>query len=224
MSDPILVVERVGQACEPVIVIDNFAPDAEGLREHAARIRYTRGAHYYPGIRGPLPNAYLERLPSLAIGALHEALGQFGKIDLIDASFSIVTTPPDELTVAQRLPHCDAFERNRFAMVHYLSLDSSGTAFFRHRSTGFETLDRERASIFFPQLDAEIRYRGPPAPGYVTDGAPLFERILAVPARFNRTVFYRSWLLHSGIIAPQADLSPDPAIGRLTVTAFFTVD
>ncbi|WP_447406945.1 DUF6445 family protein, partial [Clostridium perfringens] len=77
---------------------------------------------------------------------------------MVDASFSIVTTPPEKLDVRQRVPHCDAFRADRIALVHYLAPEGGdGTAFFRHRSTGFETIDEERAPIFFGQLDAEFR-------------------------------------------------------------------
>lgn len=219
-----MAIEEVGRAREPVIVIDDFAPKPEALRAEAGRIEFSPGINHYPGIRAPLSAGYLEMLEAVAKAHVAQALGGVDRIRILDASYSIVTTPPDALTVAQRLPHCDAFERNRFAMVHYLSSDPSGTAFFRHRSTGFETIDRERAGIFFPQLEAEIRYRGPPAPGYVSEASSLFERIFAVPALFNRAVFYRSWLLHSGDIAPQAGLSPDPVEGRLTITAFFSAE
>ncbi|MBN8806763.1 MAG: hypothetical protein J0I47_00775 [Sphingomonas sp.] len=219
-----MIVERVGNTREPVLVIDDFVPDAEALREYASKVEYAVAANHYPGIRADLPAGYLQALRSLATPPLSEALGRPPAIDVIDASFSIVTTPRDELTVAQRLPHCDAFEPNRFAMVHYLSSDTGGTAFYRHRSTGFETVDRQRAAILFPHLEAEIRHRGAPAPSYVADGAPLFERMLDVSARFNRAIFYRSWLLHSGSVAPEAELSADPATGRLTVTAFFAAD
>ena len=51
---------------------------------------------------------------------------------------------------------------------------------------------------------------------YIRGDTALFERTASVAARFNRAIFYRSNLLHSGDIAADAGLSPDPRRGRLT--------
>lgn len=58
---------------------------------------------------------------------------------------------------------------------------------------------------------------------YIAGDTPYFERIALGQARYNRALLYPSFLLHSGAIAPDAVLSPDPALGRLTVTAFLFV-
>jgi hypothetical protein len=135
-----------------------------------------------------------------------------------------VTTPRAALSVSQRLPHCDAYDAKRIALVHYLAPDDrDGTGFFRHRSTGFESVDARRAAIYPDQLDAELRHRGLPPAGYWTGDGALFERIFAVEARYNRAIVYPSFLLHSGLIGADAPLSPDPASGRLTVTGFFSI-
>ncbi|WP_260583889.1 DUF6445 family protein [Sphingopyxis sp. PET50] len=42
-------------------------------------------------------------------------------------------------------------------------------------------------------------------------------------ARYNRALLYPSALLHSGAIGADAPLSPDPRVGRLTVTAFLSI-
>ena len=64
------------------------------------------------------------------------------------------------------------------------------------------------------------RARGPPPAAYIAGDTPLFERFEHVEARYNRALVYRSMLLHSGAIGPDASLSADPSTGRLTVTAF----
>lgn len=213
---------RVGREAQPVVVIDDFAPDPDALRTAALATPFGPAAHHYPGIRGDLPATHLaDQLPKMA-----EAIAHIldGGATVIDASFSIVTSAPENLSVQQRLPHCDAFDRGRIALVHYLAQDNAdGTAFFRHRSTGFEMVDRARSAIYLDQLDAELRHGGPPAPGYVTGDTTLFERVAVVEARYNRALIYPSWLLHSGAIGPDTDLSSDPATGRLTVTAFLSV-
>ena len=216
-------IETIGREREPLVVIDDFATDPDALRAFAIGAEFGPAAHHYPGIRAPLPDDYLPTQLRGVATVLADAFGAAGPIDVIDASYSIVTTRPEDLAVGQRLPHCDAHARNRIALIHYLSPDGGGTAFFRHRSTGFETVDERRAAIYTDQLAAELRHGGPPPAAYIAGDTPLFERTMLAEARYNRALFYRSCLLHSGAIAPNAALSSDPAAGRLTTTGFLSV-
>ena len=216
-------VRSIGREAQPLVVFDQFAADPDSLRRSAAAATFGPAANHYPGVRADLPTGYLAGQWPAITAAIALAYGHRGPVRLIDASFSIVTTPADALSVRQRLPHCDAFGADRVAMVHYLSPSiAEGTAFFRHRSTGFETIDDRRASIFFDQLDAELRHGGVPE-GYVAGDTSLFERTFLAEARYNRAVLYRSSLLHSGAIGASSELSADPATGRLTVTAFLAM-
>lgn len=224
MNSPDITVRMIGIEAQPLIIIDNFAPDPDALRAAAMTARFGPAGHYYPGLRAPLPSGYFGDQQPIIDGLVGEVFGLPGQARVIDASFSIVTTPPKALSIKQRLPHCDAFGAERIALIHYLSpAGGDGTAFFRHRSTGFETIDETRAPTFFERLDAELRDGRAPGASYMTGDTPLFERTMIADARYNRALIYRSYLLHSGAIAPDAALSPDPAIGRLTVTAFLTV-
>lgn len=224
MTAPSFTVHHVGREAQPVVVIDDFAPDPDTLRAAALEAPFGPALQHYPGVRAALPDSYIPAQRTVLAQVLGPMLGRAGAVGLVDASFSIVTTPPEALEIRQRIPHCDAFGAERIALVHYLAPSGGdGTAFFRHRSTGFETIDEERAPIFFGQLDAEFRYGGLPPARYVTGDTNLFEQTLAVEARYNRALVYPSYLLHSGAIAPDAVLSSDPALGRLTVTAFLSV-
>jgi hypothetical protein len=215
-------VEQVGDEAQPLVTFDGFAADPDALRGFAAAAAFEPGRQHYPGVRAALPETYLTgQLPAIASAA--QAFGRVGLVEVIDASFSIVTTSPGALSVPQRLPHVDAFDEDRIALVHYLSHCSGGTAFYRHRATGFETVTETRREIFFRHLDTELRHGGPPAPAYIDGDTPLFERIHAAEACYNRALLYRSWNLHSGAIAADAPLSADPAEGRLTVTAFLRI-
>lgn len=218
-----IVVSKIGREQQSLITIDGFAPDPDALRAAAAAARFEPAAEHYPGIRAPLPTSYLrDALPSIA-AALTSVFGHCRRIDVIDASFSIVTTSPVALTVQQRLPHVDAFGPERIALVHYLSLGGGdGTAFFRHRATAFETIDAARSRSYFTRLAAELGEGAPPA-AYIAADSALFERTAVAEARYNRALLYRSCLLHSGAITPDAVLSSDPAVGRLTITAFLSV-
>lgn len=216
-------VGSIGDEAQPLAVLDGFAANPDALRAFAAAAAFEPGRQHYPGVRAALPETYLaEQLPLIATAAV-EAFGRSGPIEVIDASFSIVATATDALSIAQRLPHVDAFDEDRIALVHYLSPRRGGTAFYRHRATGFETVTEARREIFFRHLDTELRHGGPPAPAYIDGDTPLFERIHAAEACYNRALLYRSWNLHSGAIAADAALSADPAEGRLTVTAFLRI-
>lgn len=221
MTRPVITVRRIGAEAQPLAIVDGFAPDPDALRAAAAATPFGAAAHYYPGLRAPLPPLYWAAQQATVAAALAQALDDARAPRLLDASFSMVTRSPAALTRAQRLPHCDAHSPDRIALVHYLALGAAdGTAFFRHRSTGFETIDADRRGAYQARLDAELR-EGGGLPGYIAGDTPLFERTAAVEARYNRAVLYRSFLLHSGAIAPDAALATDPARGRLTVTAFF---
>lgn len=217
-------IDTLGAEAQPLVLLDDFAADPDALRAFAVAAPFEPARNHYPGVRAALPPAYLAaQLPIIAAAAA-EAFGRRGPIAVIDASFSIVSTPAAALTVPQRLPHVDAFTADRIALVHYLSPGASdGTAFFRHRATGFETVTEARRDLFFRHLDTELRHRGPPPPGYIDGDTALFERVHAVPAVCNRALLYRSWNLHSGAISPDAPLSADPAEGRLTITAFLSI-
>ncbi len=219
-----LRIESIGTEAQPLVILDDFAPDPDGLRSAAQAADFTRALNHFPGVRAVLPADYLAtQLPIIAAAAA-EAFGRTGPITVVDASFSIVSTPTGELTVPQRLPHIDAFTEDRIALIHYLSPEGGdGTAFFRHRSTGFETVDETKRELFFRHLDIEMRHRGVPPPEYVLGDTPLFECIRSEPARYNRALLYRSWNLHSGAISPDNVLSADPGAGRLTVTGFFSI-
>lgn len=221
---PDIVARRIGKEQQPVVIVDGFHPDPDSLRAAAAATEFTSAQRHYPGVRATLPPDYFEQVRPVLVPVLRQVFGH-AAIDLLDASFSIVTTAPQNLELEQRLPHVDAVESGRIALVHYLTRDDGpaslgGTAFYRHRATGFETIDAVRASRYYSELEAELRAGPMPEPAYLDGDTPLFERIATVDARFNRAVIYRSALLHSGAIPPGAALSPDSATGRLTVTAF----
>lgn len=216
--------ETMGTEAQPLAILDDFAPDPDGLRRFAEAADFTPALNHFPGVRAALPAEYLATQLPLIAAAAAGAFGRTGPVAVVDASFSIVSTPAGALTIPQRLPHVDAFTEDRIALVHYLSLEGGdGTAFFRHRATGFETVGERRRDLFFRHLDIEMRHGGVPPPGYVLGDTPLFECFRTESARYNRALLYRSWNLHSGAISPGNALSVKPGAGRLTVTGFFSI-
>ncbi len=226
MTNPPRVTTRpIGNEGQPLAVIDDFAADANALRAAAIATPFGLAGEYYPGIRAPLPSGYLrDQMPMIA-SVLGRTFGRCRRVHVVDASFSIVTTPPAALAISQRLPHVDAYGAERIALIHYLSLEGGdGTAFFRHRSTGFETIDDVRAPTYAARLEAELNDASQSPSGYIAGDTALFERTELAEARYNRALLYRSFVLHSGAIAADAPLSPDPATGRLTITAFLAIE
>ncbi len=217
---PAISARRIGAERQPIAIAEHFHPDPAALRRAAQAAAFGPARRHYPGIRADLPGDYFRLIRPALQTILAGVFDHRGEIALIDASFSIVTTPPDRLEPSQRLPHVDAVDPSRIALVHYLGLaDRDGTAFYRHRATGFETIDAARSPAYLAALNAELSAE-PPAPGYMTGPTALFDPIAAIDAAYNRALVYRSAILHSGTISPDAALDPDPATGRLTVTAF----
>ena len=210
-------IERVGSRAEPVVVIDDFHPDADGLREAALRADFQPRARYYPGLQAPADPAHLKPVMPLVGEVLDTVFGGQGG-QLVQCAYSLVTTPDAQLQPIQRLPHIDTPDPGRVALLHYLSDGSlGGTAFYQHRATGLDALDPEAFETYREALEGE----GLPKAGYMRGSDERFAMIHHVEARPNRAVLYRSRLLHSGMIPDGAALSADPASGRLTLNSFF---
>lgn len=221
MSAITVAVRRIGRERQPVAIIDGFHPHADALRDCAVHAVFEAAGRHYPGVRAPLPPAYFSAVDVVIGQVLADLFALPPRARVLDASFSIVTAPAETLSVEQRLPHVDAIEPGRVALIHYLARDDTdGTAFYRHRASGWETIDAARSPPYLAQLNAELRAGGPPAPGYIAGDTPLFERVETVPAKYNRAILYRSAMLHSGAITPGRVLAADPTTGRLTITGF----
>jgi hypothetical protein len=137
--------------------------------------------------------------------------------DLIEASFSIITTAPQALSPQQRIPHFDSSDPRYLAVMHYLGGPAgSGTAFYRQRDTAIEAVTDANAETFI----RHARAVAPALSGYVDGSNQSFEEIGRVAGRPDRVVIYQGGLLHSGVIPAGMPLSPDPRRGRLTANLF----
>lgn len=222
MKERTVTVHSVGNEREPVVVIENFAPDPLRLREEAAERSFTPSDDNYPGLKAPVADTYLAMQRGLLLTLFHEVFALAGKATVLDVSFSMVTSPPPRLTRQQRLPHVDGLEPGRLALIHYLVPGGcDGTAFYRHRSSGFETVDRSRSAQYLDRLNEDLRQLGDPPLTYMVGDTPIFECIGQFDGVYNRALVYRSRLLHSGAIATAAPLPNNPRTGRLTITGFF---
>lgn len=212
---------RIGESKSPVLVLDGFGDLAETVEIAAAMAPFpASGGNHYPGLRRKFSAAdvaadgYVVRMLEAAAPYIGGAFDVDG-FDLLEASFSMVTAPPETLADRQRMPHFDSTDPNYIAVLHYLS-STAGTAFFRHRATGVEVVDEGNVECF---LKSAIR-EGAPSAGYVQGSDSRFEQIAAVEGRAGRIVAYRGALLHSGIIPPGSSFSADPRQGRLTANIF----
>lgn len=214
-------IDYVGDEHEPVVIIDNFAPDPERWIEDAARSRLEVVGEFYPGLRARAPVAYFDGLKPVLARVAREVFGHASGIKLVRALYSVATSHSGQLTLPQRIPHVDDLATGALAVVHYLSReDFGGTAFYRHRSTGFETIDASRHASYMSALMADFATHGEPAPAYIDADTPIFERIARYDCVFNRALVYRSRLLHCGTLPNGFDLPADPRTGRLTVASF----
>jgi hypothetical protein len=214
-------IERQGDEAQPVIVIDNMLAAPERWRALAARVPWGRIGPHYPGLRAVVPRQAAEEMRGELAGLIAETFALDPVPPVLETYFSIVTTPPDALAPIQRLPHFDGLEPERIAILIYLSgAEQGGTAFYRQRATGFETVDSARFPAFEAALKAGVAEHGLPPAAYVAGDTPLYERIAAYEARPNRALIYRGHTLHCAAIPPGAELPADPLRGRLSINGF----
>ena len=217
---------HVGESRTPVVVIDDFSGSLERILETAdALAPYPRHTNYYPGLRriftaaDTAANAYVDETCERAAQFIAGAF-DIDSFDLLEASFSMVTLKPTELTPPQRAPHFDTTNQKDLALLHFLRVPpNSGTAFFRQRTTGIERVTDLNVSVYVPV--AEVQTAQLPADsGYFHSSDEFFEQIGAVEAVPDRMVIFQGSLLHSGIIPPDMPLTADPRQGRLTANIF----
>ncbi|WP_299191776.1 DUF6445 family protein [uncultured Erythrobacter sp.] len=219
--EPKVTVQRIGNEGEPLVIIDNFTGQPERLRDLGVRSRYYPAGVDYPGIRAPADPSYLDIRRDLMMQVMGEVFGLRQSIQCEVAAFSVVTLAPEALSPRQRIPHHDHSDPGRVAIMHYLDgPESGGTAFYRHKRTGFEAITSEREATYAAALEADSREYGEPPLAYPGPDTPGFEQIGAVEAQPDRLALYRGRQLHSGIIPDAAALSDDPKAGRLTVNMF----
>ncbi|RFB05046.1 DUF6445 family protein [Parvularcula marina] len=222
MSGHTLQIDRIGFEEQPVIHVDNAFPDPEQLVEMATTSTFDLESAYYPGVRAPAPKGYLESVRDAIASVGPEAFGwQGGKLSVHEGYFSIVTKSPEELMPIQCIPHYDGTDTGIIAVLHYLCPPGhGGTAFYRHRTTGFETITEGRQSSYKASLEADARREGMPQHDYIRGSSAMFEQTAAYEARFNRLLAYRGCSLHSGMIPENPVLSDNPREGRLTLNTF----
>lgn len=215
-------VYQLGDEKSPLLVIDDFLQNAELLVEDACQQRFVQNSPLYPGLRAPVPISFQSLFLNALTRQLQEVFQLKGtKLGLSMCQYSIVTLQADQLALLQRIPHFDSTKRDELAAVFYLfKEDLGGTSFYRHKKTGYETIDEGRRIPYFKSLESENGTNNIPEQGYINGDTALFKRIGEQKGIFNRLIVYRRQNLHSGSISPSFVPSTDPRKGRLTISIF----
>lgn len=218
-----LQTQYAGRERQPVFIIDDYLRDPEALVNYAAKdARFEPSPALYPGIVASAPDAYCESLLNVLGPLLGETFAV--KVDtayLTNCFFALVTYPPSQLHYRQLLPHIDDYGAGVIAGVHFLC-DSTqgGTALFRHRATGYESLTVEKNQQLQKMIAQDIASHGPLPAQYMAGDNRLFEQTTCLQPKFNRLVIYRGSILHSMIVNAHTKLDPNPRVGRLTINTF----
>jgi hypothetical protein len=209
----------IGLEQQPLLVIDNVLADPEGFITDATHAEFSRPpGSAYPGVNAPIAVDFATALAE----SLRPALGRGFGIDVsgalsVTGFLALATTPAEALTPLQRIPHFDSVDPLRVAVVLYLCPETfGGTAFYRHRATKFETIDRTRVKTFAAHAQREVQQ----VPAAYTDATtPYYEQTGRVDAAYNRLVVYRNNAFHAAMLG-RGHLSPNPRNGRLTANFF----
>jgi hypothetical protein len=214
----------IGSERAPLLVIDNVLANPDELVDIAAAKSYGDVTSYYPGVRAKAPLSLQRFLLDELRDEFGTVFGLKGPVRFTSCHFSMVTTPKERLTYLQRIPHIDSVFSDQLALVFYLfKAKHGGTAFYRHRRTGFEVVDESRNPeycSYVQQERAEIE-REPPA--YITGDTPFYEQVSHQDGVFNRMLVYRRTSLHCGAISPDFVPVCDPRLGRLSLNGFISV-
>lgn len=215
----------IGAEGAPLLVIDNAVAAPEKLVNKAARSHFAVQGAYFPGVRTRAPASYEYFLDALLRPLVREHFGmEPGRFQFPMCHYSLLTTPPERLAFLQRVPHIDSVAGNGLATVHYLFRDDwGGTAFYRHRSTGYEYVDEARRDTYFARLEQESQGTDAPEAGYIDGDTALFEQIGRVDGVYNRMAVYRRNSLHSGSVNGGHVPPADPLRGRLSINSFIDV-
>jgi hypothetical protein len=212
----------IGRERAPLVVVDELVADADGLVALAATKQYGAVDSYYPGVRARAPLSYQQFVLAMFREVFRDVFGLGSRVlRFTSCHFSVVTQQPAGLVHLQRVPHVDSFAYDELAFVHYLfKRKLGGTAFYRHRATGFEIIDARRALGYLETVAREKAGPDAPPAAYINGDTALYEQIDRHEGIFNRLLMYRRNSLHSPCIDPDMVLSADPRAGRLSLNGF----
>lgn len=218
---------EMGAEKNKVIILDDFLENPDELIEFAKGVQFTpypvaverKG---YPGVRAAAPAEYGVKIRDRVDSIVRSQFEVPARAELrtYQEALNLISVPEENLGPLQRIPHFDASDPCFFAILMYLCDDNhGGTGFYRHNSTGFESISPERCDHYLDRCFEELNQNRRPKK-YFSDSDDLFTKVGFVPARFNRLVIYRGGVLHSANIYGDQSISLCPESGRLTANVF----
>jgi len=220
----------IGAEKTPLLLIDNFASSPSDLVELAGdgSSFQADSNNFYPGKRKVMPSEYGVEICHQYLPLFQSFFGclQANSAKTVTSALAIADTSVSKLRPMQMLPHIDTPQKNQLAVVHYLcDKTHGGTAFYRHKKTGFETITQPRLYHYASQVKSEaIANQIHKSPKYMNGSDNMFEQLYSVEARVNRAIIYPSNLLHSGNVNSALGLSSIPTKGRLTIGSFILLE
>jgi hypothetical protein len=220
-------VTRIGRRGIAVTEIDGVLenPDEVAALGFAQTYAADRG-NLYPGVRAATPSPFSSEFRAWLTPILQRAgtLARDQAVNRDTSFFSVVTTASSDLLPLQRIPHFDSTDPQLLAAVIYLcDTRFAGTAFYRHRRTGYEEITVDNVSNYQLALNRDMQIHGAPAREYTNGDSALFELIHSSELRFNGAVVYPGRCLHAARIASQFNPPGSKSEWRLTLTALLSI-
>lgn len=224
-NPPAIEIMELGRDRCPIVIVDGFARQPDRWRDEAQGGDYAFRGDFYPGQRKHIDPDYFADIGTRLGSILQSVFGCTRSLHVERALYSIVSLDPSALSLAQRFPHIDDLASNAYAMVHYLSeLPFGGTAFYRHKRTGFSRISQMLHQEYLEALQEDLTADAGNSSGYIQGSTQAFEQIGRVDFAYNRAVIYPGNLLHCSIVPPTIEHPNDPMRGRLTIAGFFNAD
>lgn len=220
-------VTRIGRRGIAVTEIDGVFHNPEDVAALGFAQAYAEDrGNLYPGVRAATPDDFSTALRGWLTPILRRAgiLASDQAVNQDKSFFSVVTTASSDLLPLQRIPHFDSIDPQLLAAVIYLcDTRFSGTAFYRHRRTGFEEINAQNVSNYQLALNRDMQIHGMPDKEYTNGDSALFELIYSSELRFNSAIVYPGRVLHAARIARQFNPPESKSEWRLTLTALLSV-
>lgn len=214
---------RIGRCGLEVSVMHDVLHDPHGVA--ALGLEQAYGAdpgNLYPGVRAAMPENFSVALHAWLTPILQRnGMLERNQVIVRDTSFfSVVTTASSDLLPIQRIPHYDSTDPTLLAAVIYLcGPEFGGTAFYRHRRTGYEEITAQNVGNYQLALNSDMRIHGPPPRHYMNGDSVLFETIFSNDSKFNGAIVYPARILHAAKIDKQFSPPQQRSDWRLTITA-----
>jgi hypothetical protein len=214
---------QIGRAGITVTLIDDVFLNAARVAAFGLDQTFSAdGSNLYPGLRAAMPEKFSTAF-RVWLTPLLQRQGVLAAEETIcrDASFfSFVSAASKDLLPIQRIPHFDSTDPKLSAAVIYLcDARFGGTAFYRHRRTGYEEITEENVRNYQVALDHDMRAHGPPKNEYMNGDTSLFETIFSSELKFNRAIIYPGRALHAAKIARPFEPPKTRNDWRLTITS-----